>query len=68
MKSIKYVKNICYEYSDDVAYNLEEREINMIIHKKYMKDFLSKIKHTGWGIKRSNKQYFIYTLALSRVF
>ncbi len=69
MKGIKYIKNICHEFSEDeVISDHKSMTIHTIIHKKYFEDFSKKISVHGWRIKKTKKCQFLRIIELNPSF
>ena len=65
MKGVKYIENICHEFSEDeVVSDNNSMTIHTIIHKKYLGDFSKKISVHGWKIKNAKKCQFLRIIEL----
>ena len=63
MDRMTTLKNICFEYTDDVVW--EENEIHAMINKKYAKDLQLKLEQKGCTLLSVSKKYFMWLMTFS---
>ena len=57
------LKNICLEYTDDIA--VEGNEIHAMINKKYASDLQLKLEARGCKLTSISKKYFIWLMSFN---
>ena len=63
MNKMTILKNICFEYTDDVVW--EDNEIHAMINKKYAEDLQMKLEQKGCKLLSINKRYFMWLMTFS---
>ena len=63
MNRMATLKNICFEYTDDVVW--EENEIHAMVNKKYSEDLQLKLEQKGCKLLSINKRYFMWLMTFS---
>jgi hypothetical protein len=57
------LKNICFEYTDDIV--CDDNEIHAMINKKYAADLKIKLEQKGCSLTSISKKYFMWLMTFS---
>ena len=63
MNRMTILKNICFEYTDDVVW--EDNEIHAMINKRYAEDLQLKLEQKGCKLMSVSKKYFMWLMTFS---